>query len=364
MLQANPLGAEENSLRTAASKLKALGVSPAVREAAGVPAEPAKPKVAESPQVTPPAKPSQPAPQPSHESEETEEAEDAVERPENEPEQAEEAPDSETDAADSQDGLKDGYLTILQNGKEVKLSMAEVIEYTQKGFDYTQKTQTLSEKERLVQAERDAFSASLRKIEEARNSYVQKLQIAQRLHSTPVVTDQDIEKLLADGDHESIERARLAEARRQKTVQAIENELAQAQKDAQAQQQAEWAHAIQTNRVKLFDKMPELQQPENYNRLIKYVKESIGATDHEISQTIDHRIWLCIEKARKYDEMMSKAIQRPQKNAPNVHKKRNQTQSKQGLEVKKRREAFTRLKKSGSVHDAAALLKMRAKKPA
>jgi hypothetical protein len=146
-------------------------------------------------------------------------------------------------------------------------------------------------------------------------------------------------------------------------MMAYQNEMAQFQQvhndQLHAQNLALEAHRNQ-EMTRLLEIMPELKDPSKG----KLIKEEIlsagneyGYAPEEISAIVDHRAIRVLSDARKYREIVagkSKAVEKASK-----HKRTQPMKAggkKAGSSKKELRNKQSRLKKSGSIDDAVALI--------
>lgn len=139
-------------------------------------------------------------------------------------------------------------------------------------------------------------------------------------------------------------------------VRAEQQKLVQS---AEAKQQAafnDWANEEQ--RV-FLTKRPELADDGKRTEFFKGVRDflqSNGYSDQDFMFLNDHRNLLVVEKAMKYDQLQQKANlkQKQLKSLPKILKP-NPSSTKAEVDQKKRDAKTAKLRKSGSVHDAASI---------
>ena len=130
-----------------------------------------------------------------------------------------------------------------------------------------------------------------------------------------------------------------------------------ARNDVAAKQQ--WQQSVKQEHGKLVEKLPEWGDPAKQKELageLRSYASSVGFQDAEIESLIDHRSFIVLNKARLYDELQkSNPKAKKLKNKPKVIRSGKGTSAKS--ETKAKRTAMrNRLKESGHVNDAAALL--------
>jgi len=250
---------------------------------------------------------------------------------------------------------------IVHNGTQVKLPRAEVIKLAQQGFDYTQKTQALSERSKGIdnimarvsemeqilpviatqQAEVAAFKAQLAPYEKV--DWVQ------------LATDNPLEypkyraqyDLLVSGHNQAAQR-----------VSQTMGEYQQKRDEAQAVN-------LQAQYQKLTQLVPEWQDAAKFKAGTQELHSYLVAqgADPQILATLTDALSVSIaRKAMLYDRAMkskgekAKLLQTaPPVARPGVHPTREAVKSDQQAEL------TARFKKSGNIKDGAALLATRLK---
>ena len=281
-----------------------------------------------------------------------EETSQAEEQPVEETEQVVEEGQAEEATEEQQD-----FIELKANGEVHKLSLDEVKELASKGFDYTRKTQELSERAK-AEAERIADERT-KGLQEERKRLIEAADMMEVYYAKPFVTPEQLDQLIQDGDTEGYLRStRLEEKRREILEQARSERKKIAETEAKAQQEQFNQIAARNTQV-LFEKMPELKDPERQKLLALYmVKE--GVTNKELETFTDPRGLIMAEKARRYDELSSGKVEPVRKDPPKVIKKVGASVNKQTYIQKDVDESLTKLSQSGNLRDAASLLlKMR-----
>jgi hypothetical protein len=264
------------------------------------------------------------------------------------------------DSDDSDDDNKQSELfEIKANGESKKLTLEELKQFASQGIDYTKKTQELSnriktEVEKQVQ-ERTAD------LDEKRNGLLEATELVESFYNKPLVTRDELQNLLDEGDLEQYNRLKDQEEQRKELLQEVksqkERELAEKQQKAQesfakyANQQAEI----------LRNKMPELVKPDNVKKLTSYLRDN-GYSEDELKYAADARALELAEKARRYDEIMSKGIKKPRKKANNPNVIRSNKRGSVKKVNKNLDQAKSKFSSSRSMRDAAQLLRELRKK--
>jgi len=224
------------------------------------------------------------------------EEEEGSEEPESEEPSEEEASEEETEESDL------GTFTWSINGEEVQITEEEAKNGYLRQSDYTQKTQEVGE-------QRKQHEADIAQLNEARTATV-------KLYETALVHAQaelapfasvDWDALRNSDPYEAQEQASLYMAAQQK-YNAVSESARQVQ-----QQQAEEAHRqlvahVNSEKELLKAAIPEFLDESTakaYQAKLSEYGASIGFTKEELGQAYDHRQLVLLDKAQKYDELMS-----------------------------------------------------------
>jgi hypothetical protein len=144
---------------------------------------------------------------------------------------------------------------------------------------------------------------------------------------------------------------------KKENLSAVQQERAKIAQQQQLDQKRFLQQKVVEEAQKLSQILPEFSDPNKGEQLrneIRAYGKSVGFTDAEMSNVIDHRHVLMLRKAQLYDQL--------QKNKPNVTKKVNSAPKmvKSGNKVDPsnrdvRKKNMAKLKQSGKVRDAVAL---------
>lgn len=240
----------------------------------------------------------------------------------------------------------DGYEEVEFNGAKYKVP-TELKSSIMMDRDYRVKTGKLADETRKWEAEKKSY------IENATQAYKSEVQRLQQLLAGSV-TDEDstLMKLLEEENYpEYIKQKHLSDQRKVAVSKANE-EL----KNQQLQQFQEY---FKTQQEQLHAKLPEWKDPEKakkqFDSMSRFL-QSEGFSQEEIGRTYDHRLYLISLKAMKFDELEKakkdavKKIEKlpPKAERPGVPSAANGVASK---------DALSRLRKTGSLDDAAAAIR-------
>lgn len=275
------------------------------------------------------------------------EPQEAPEEADGQAEEYTEGYEGEDQQSHDEDGDEGPTYQVTLDGVKQEVTLKELLSGYQQAKVSTQRFEEASKLRREVQEERAVLSEVPKMIE----SVSQKLAYLER-------ADQLIEMLAPQLPSDEVLKAnpvlymKAKEAR--EAVAAQRNALRQAMEESQAQAkqmlQVAQAHARQM----LKAEMPDILTSEGSERLTGYLR-NIGFSDEQIAGAADHRLFVMAEKARKYDEIMSRPVQKT-KPAPKVTSSKPTTRPsgdprQSGSSYAK---AVEKVKTSGSLQDGAA----------
>lgn len=259
--------------------------------------------------------------------------------------------DAESDIATQEDDTQEpAKITVEVDGKVVELTPEQVAEAYKSGLrqsDYSKKTAELAQEKNLVQEQ----------AKKERDTYAQKLN-HYSIQLEGALTEQsktNWAELLEKDPVEYLKQQHLYQQRQA----AYQTALAERQQIEQQQQQeykASFESYIAKQNELLIEKIPawkdEAKAAAEKTEIKEYLK-NIGLTDQEISSIADHRHVVIVRKAMQMDKLLKQApnaTKRVEK-AP-VKVERPGTAESSNKDATKA--ALNRLKKSGSIDDAAS----------
>jgi len=237
------------------------------------------------------------------------------------------------------------------DGEEIEVDIDELINGYQRTADYTKKSQALAEQRKAIEAER----VHLEQVKQERQAYAQKLQALNQFLSQQ---DQG-ENLEALKESDPIGYAvKVAErTEREKQLAVVRAEQQRIAQQQQAEQQQSLQNHLKSEAQKLSAAIPELSTPkgDEVRKQIREYAKSQGWSDEELGSVYDHRAVVALYKAMKFEQL--------QKSKPEIQKKVSQAPKmlKSGTSVpptksQQDKQLSQRLKQTGKVKDAAALL--------
>ena len=303
-------------------------------------------------------KPAQATPEvePEAELEETEEvtSEDEVEDDESETQtNSEETEEESEEESEEQEG--ELYFSVKIDGEEYEVSADELKSGYQRQKDYTKKTQALAE-------QRKEYEAQIAKLNEHQEAFLSKAQMADQL------LNRDLKKFEKVDWEQLKQDDPVGYVQKQIEVQDIRRAQSQLHEEAQRiiqfnqeSQQEAYQKQLEAERKRMLEVFPEWKSQEKATahqaKIIEYAKQ-LGYTDQELSQIASVKALIAIDKARKYDELQSTKKGITKKVKPTIRKlvKTKGTPAKGAAQRKVQQEGRERLRKSGSLRDAAALM--------
>jgi hypothetical protein len=250
------------------------------------------------------------------------------------------------------------YVNAKVNGETSKVALADLIKGYQTEKAVTQKSQALAEErkawEQQAQAAQQAYEQKIQQADTALG--ILEKQLVGRFEAV------DWDKLRADDPAEwAAKRQEMAQQyqemkRAKEAVGARQKEAIEQQQQQQAQQQA--AYLQQQSEMMLADNPSwndaEVKQRE-LGEIREFLQDAYGFNEQDLSHVTDHRLVRLIQDAQAYRKVKKAADPKKAKPIPKFVKKgagRNIANER----AKQAKQKHARLKKSGSIQDAAALL--------
>ena len=278
-----------------------------------------------------------------------EQEEDEEESDDSDAEQPEE--DSEEEP-DEEEANEEPTYTIKLNGKTERVSLDELTNGYQRGADYTHKTQELSRSRREFDAERQAVANERGQYQ---NALAQFQQILVEQHAP----------------YENIDWAELAEI--DPAAYVTKKEEQRDLKDRYAQTQQEQAkityiqnqESARQKQIRLSDEgeklasaFPDWRDNDKRSKMSQSWTDyalSNGFSKEEVDGVVDHRSFVLLDKAMKYDKIQRASLKKGK--VVNVPKtvKSGVARSLKGESSTKMKAKMQKLQQSGSLEDAASV---------
>ena len=248
---------------------------------------------------------------------------------------------------------------IVHNGQQRKLSREETIRFAQQGFDYSQKMHAVGEAERQIQQRFE----QVQQLEQMQNALAPDLaqvkavesQLAQwqNVNWVQLATDSPLEYPKYRAQYDQLVNAyQMAAGRFQHKFQAV-----------QAQKQAVVTQTLEQQRAKLLDLMPEWKDPAKYESGAKEVRDYLirsGVSPENVERLSDALGVKIAADAAAYDRL-KRAKSEKSKQLRTVPPMTRPGAAQTSTSADKDSALKQRLRKTGDVKDAAALLLNRMK---
>jgi hypothetical protein len=275
-----------------------------------------------------------------------------------EEEEEESEEEDESEPADEEDDEELYAVTV--DGEEVGVSLDELMKGYSRQSDYTKKTQQVAEDRREMESLQERYNSEIAQIQAERNQYVEMLGniIQQSSGELEKFTDINWQSLKENDPIEYVtKREEYREA--QEKIQGVQQQQAQAQRAQQVEMGRAREAMVSEERGKLIEALPDMGNSETRPTRVKEIQTYAlgqGFTQEELDGLIDHRSVVVLDKARKYDEMQkANPKAKKLKNKPRVIRSGSGTTKKDSLKSK-RNEQMKRLRGTGHLDDASALL--------
>jgi len=279
---------------------------------------------------------------------------------EEESEEEEESVEEEEESEETEGEEEEELYAVTVNGEEVAVSLDELLSGYSRQSDYTRKTQEVANDRKEIEALQQQYNSEVQQIQQERQQYMEAL--------TNIIAGQgsEIEKFsninweeLREQDPIEYVTTREQYREAQERIQSLQYQQAQAAQAQQAQMKNARHEMLKVERGKLVEALPEWGDPgtqkELANTLQTYAKTQ-GFTQEELTELIDHRSILVLLKAQKYDQLQKSDVKSKKlKNKPKVIRAGSGTSTK-GSSKSKRTAQMKRLKGTGHIDDASALL--------
>ena len=244
--------------------------------------------------------------------------------------------------------------TVKIDGKDTEVTEDELLSGYSRQADYTRKSQVLAEQRKKMDEE-------LAATQQERQHYLSQLeqfnlQADSKLEEFKSV---DWTKLKEEDPMEyALKRDQYRELQENKRLVAEEQQnLAQKQ---QAEMQTKWNEELARQQEVMAQRLPEWNDPEKGPKLKQNIKSFAlkkGFTEQEVDSLIDARSVDVLHKAMMYETLLeAKIANKKQKVVPKVQKPGTPS-TKSEVNSEKVKQTRARLKRTGRIDDAAAVIK-------
>jgi hypothetical protein len=259
---------------------------------------------------------------------------------------------TEEDDEDSDEVEEAQTFKVKANGEEQDVTLDELVEGYQKGSDYTKKSQHLAEQRKAV--EENAYA--IQEAQNLRDEYHARLGQVQEVLQNNAEEYVDLD-VLKENDPIAYAVAVAERTENSKKLQAVQQEQVRLSEESKAYHSQQQAQFVQAQAKLLSEKMKDFSNPKKSEQLkgeIRNFGKSIGFSDQELGQVLDHRHVMVLHKAAQWDKLQkAKAgVTKKVANAPKMSKKGNKVANVDAYTKQKKR-----LKASGDIADATELFK-------
>lgn len=245
---------------------------------------------------------------------------------------------------------------IKVNGKPVEVTLDELMSGYQRDSDYRRKTMELADERRLLEEEVNKAKSESDAVAKLRQDYATRLSEIE--NSMQPDANIDWAKLY-ETDPDEYHRKKIEVENKSKALETIKAERQRAIQEQQQEQTKVFNQYLEQQKKLLAEKEPEYVDPVKGEGLRKdmtsYLKKE-GYSDQELNMMVDHRSFVIAKKAMLYDKMMNSKISAKQsKTVPKMV--RSGTTKTVNKDSQQSKSLKSRLKKTGSMKDAANVLK-------
>ena len=241
---------------------------------------------------------------------------------------------------------------VKASGEEKDVTLDELVSGYQKSTDYTQKSQTLAEERKKVEAHAQEIQNAMR----TREEYAQKLSQVEQYLTSQAKPGENLEELKEnDPIQYAITVAEQTEANKKiNTIRQEQQKVAQEQHHYRLQQQNQ---VVANEALMLSEKVKEFSDPKKAEQIkndIRSFGKSVGFSDQELSQVYDHRHVMILQKAMAYDKLQkaNPGVNKKLKSAPKMASKTKRVTNTDTYTKQKKQ-----LKGTGSLDDATSVFK-------
>ena len=279
---------------------------------------------------------------------------------EEESEEEEEAEEAEEESEETEGEEEEELYAVTVNGEEVAVSLDELLSGYSRQSDYTRKTQEIANDRKDIESLQERYNSEMTTIQQERQHYMEALQgiITNSAEGLTKYSDVDWENLKETDPIEFVtKREELRQS--QEKVQALQREQYNTQQRHQQEAQKMRAQIVQEEYGKLVEKLPEWGDEDKQKEIASSVRSyasTQGFTEEELNSLVDHRSLLVLMKAEKYDQLQKSNVKSKKlKNKPKVIRAGSGTSNKKS-DKSKRTAQMKRLRGTGHIDDASALL--------
>jgi len=244
--------------------------------------------------------------------------------------------------------------TVKIDGKDTQVTEDELLSGYSRQADYTRKSQVLAEQRKKIeeelaatQQERQQYQSQLEQFNTQADS---KLEEFKSVDWTKLKEEDPMEYALKRDQYRELQENK-------RLVAEEQQQLAQKQ---QAEMQSKWNEELQRQQEVMAQRLPEWNDPEKGPKLKQDIKSfalNKGFTEQEVDSLIDARSVDVLHKAMMYENLLAAKIANKKAKVVPKMQKPGTPSTKSEVNSEKVKQTRARLKRTGRVDDAAAVIK-------
>ena len=244
--------------------------------------------------------------------------------------------------------------TVKIDGKDAQVTEDELLSGYSRQADYTRKSQVLAEQRKKMEEELSATQQERQRyqsqLEQFKTQADSKLEEFKSVDWTKLKEEDPMEYALKRDQYREIqETKRLADEEQQQLVERQQYEM-----------QQKWNEELQKQQEVIAQRLPELTDPEKGPKLKSSIKSFAlkkGFTEQEVDSLIDARSVDVLHKAMMYESLLEAKISKKKAKIVPKMQKPGTPSTKTEVNSEKVKQTRARLKRTGRVDDAAAVIK-------
>lgn len=213
--------------------------------------------------------------------------------------------------------------------------------------DYTQKTQSLAESRKAAESQIEETTATMSALLSAAGADLSRFEGV------------DWERAAVENP-EQYKQAKASFEQTRSTYEFIKAQSDQYQEQQQQQADTAQKEAATESLTVLKSNIPNWNN-DLYYKIGKYAQKDLGVSSEEFNQVADHRIITALYKAMQFDQAKTVAAKKKIKASPTKTLSGGKADATKATESESSRKASERLRKTGRVEDAAAVILNRIK---
>lgn len=244
--------------------------------------------------------------------------------------------------------------TVKIDGKDTQVTEDELLSGYSRQADYTRKSQVLAEQRKKMeeelaatQQERQQYQSQLEQFNTQADS---KLEEFKSVDWTKLKEEDPMEYALKRDQYRELQENK-------RLVAEEQQQLAQKQ---QAEMQSKWNEELQRQQEVMAQRLPEWNDPDKGPKLKQDIKSfalNKGFTEQEVDSLIDARSVDVLHKAMMYESLLAAKIANKKAKVVPKMQKPGTPSTKSEVNSEKVKQTRARLKRTGRVDDAAAVIK-------